>query len=98
MPEKRMKCDREFKDGAVRLVLDTGRPIAEVSREIQVHPGTLGNWLDKAREAERPDGLGLSEREELLKLRREVHELRMQRDVLKRSVVLWVDEAMGRRP
>jgi transposase len=53
MPEKRMKCDREFKDGAVRLVLDTGRPIAEVSREIQVHPGTLGNWLDMAREAER---------------------------------------------
>lgn len=98
MPEKRRKFDPEFKDGAVRLVLDTGRPIAEIAREIDVHPGTLGNWLDKAREAERPDALGLSEREELLKLRREVHELRMQRDVLKRSVVLWVDEAMGRRP
>lgn len=57
-----------------------------------------GNRVDKAREAERPDALGLSEREELVKLRREVHELRMQRDVLKRSVVLWVDEAMGRWP
>jgi len=35
--------------------LDTGRPIAEIARKIDVHPGTLGNWVDQAREAERPD-------------------------------------------
>lgn len=98
MPENRRKYDPEFKEGAVRLVLDTGRPIAEIAREIDVHAGTLGNWVDKARDAERPEALSGSEREELVKLRREVHELRMQRDVLKRSVVLWVDEAMGRKP
>ena len=98
MPERRRKYDREFKEGAVRLVLDTGRPIAEIAREIDVHPGTLGNWVDQARQAERPETLTGSERDELNRLRREVHELRMQRDVLKRSVVLWVDEAMGRRP
>ena len=33
MPEKRMKYDQEFKDGAARLVLDTGRPIAVIARE-----------------------------------------------------------------
>lgn len=98
MSEKRQTHDSEFKDGAVRLVLDTGRPIAAIAREINVHPGTLGNWVARAREAERPESLSGSERDELLRLRREVHELRMQRDVLKRSVVLWVDEAMGRRP
>ena len=42
-------------------------------------------------------GLHESEREELYRLRRENSELRMQRDVLKRSVVLWVDEATGRK-
>lgn len=98
MPETRRKFDPEFKEGAVRLVLDTGRPIAVIAREIDVHPGTLGNWVEKARDAERPETVSGSERDELIKLRREVHELRMQRDVLKRSVVLWVDEAMGRRP
>ena len=98
MPERRRKFDPEFREGAVRLVLETGRPIAEIAREIDVNPGTLGNWVDKARQADRPETLDGSEREELVRLRREVHELRMQRDVLKRSVVLWVDEAMGRRP
>ena len=98
MPEHRRKFDAEFKEGAVRLVIDSGRPIAEIAREIDVHPGTLGNWVDKARAAARPETLGESERQELLRLRKENHELRMQRDVLKRSVVLWVDEAMGRKP
>lgn len=97
MPEKRRKFDPDFREGAVRLVLDTGRPIAEIAREIGVHEGTLGNWVAKAKEARPPDELSPSERDELNRLRKENTELRMQRDVLKRSVVLWVDEAMGRK-
>ena len=42
------------------------------------------------------DEVSESERAELLRLRREIAELRLQRDVLKRSVALWVNEAMGR--
>ena len=83
-------------------MLDTGRPIAEVARELGVHPGTLGNWVDKRRAAlatgQSAGRLGEDERVELTRLRKENAELRMQRDVLKRSVVLWVDEAMGRKP
>lgn len=83
-------------------MLDTGRPIAEVARELGVHPGTLGNWVDKRRAArargQGPGTVSEDERAELIRLRRENAELRMQRDVLKRSVVLWVDEAMGRKP
>jgi transposase len=92
------KFDEDFKQGAVRLVLETGKPIAQVARELGVNDGTLGNWVAAARR-DREGGnapLSESERAELERLRRENTELRMQRDVLKRSVALWVDEAMGR--
>jgi transposase len=56
--------------------------------------GTLGNWVKQAREAaEGTRGLSKDDVEELKRLRSEVAELRMERDVLKRSVVLWVKEA-----
>jgi transposase len=92
------KYDEDFKQGAVQLVTQTGKPIAQVARELGVNEGTLGNWCAKARRAA-GDGTGElseSERAELERLRKETIELRMQRDVLKRSVALWVDEAMGR--
>jgi transposase len=94
MPEKRKKYDREFREGAVRIVEETGKPIAQVARDLGVVEGTLGNWVKRARdEAEGAKGLSKDDREELKRLRGEVAELRMERDVLKRSVVLWVKEA-----
>ncbi len=44
MPEKRMEYDREFREGAVRIVEETGKPVAQVARDLGVHEGTLGNW------------------------------------------------------
>jgi transposase len=98
MARTRRKFDEDFKQGAVRLVVETGRPIAQVARELGINEGTLGNWCAKQRRERDGDGVALSESEraELERLRRENTELRMQRDVLKRSVALWVDEAMGR--
>jgi transposase len=43
------KFDEDFKQGAVRLVFETGKPIAQVARELGVNEGTLGNWVVKAR-------------------------------------------------
>jgi transposase len=98
MVETRRKFDQDFQQGAVRLVLETGKPIAQVARDLGVNAGTLGNWVGRERRAQqRGDGaLSEDERAELVRLRRENAELRMQRDVLKRSVALWVQEAMGR--
>lgn len=98
MGQRYRKFDEDFRQGAVRLVLETGKPIAQVARELGVHEGTLGSWV--AKERSRRDGTGaalsLDERAELAVLRKENAELRMQRDVLKRSVALWVTDAMGR--
>ena len=94
MPQKRKKYDREFREGAVRIVEETGKPIAQVARDLGVNEGTLGNWVNRARaEREGRGELTVDDAAELKRLRDEVAELRMERDVLKRSVVLWVKEA-----
>ncbi|MFV0535484.1 MAG: transposase [Cumulibacter sp.] len=94
MSEKRNKYDREFREGAVRIVEETGKPIAQIARDLGVNEGTLGNWVQRARADREGRGeLREDQFDELKRLRAEVAELRMERDVLKRSVVLWVKEA-----
>jgi transposase len=96
--EARRRFDREFKEGAVRIVRETERPIAQVARELGINEGTLANWVGQDRRARERGhgGLRENERVELVRLRRENAELAMERDVLKRSVALWVKDAMGR--
>jgi transposase len=97
--ETRRKFDRDFREGAVRLVRETGKPVAQVARDLGVNEGTLGNWVNAdRRRREGGDGqLSEDERAELVRLRRENAELAMRCDVLKRSVALWVHDAMGGR-
>ena len=83
MSEKRAKYDREFREGAVRIVEETGKPIAQVARDLGVVEGTLGNWVQRARAGREGRGeLSKDDVAELKRLRAEVAELRMERDVL----------------
>ena len=47
MSVERARYSPEFKDEAVRLVIDSGRPIAQIARELRISDGTLGNWVTK---------------------------------------------------
>jgi transposase len=96
---KRRTYDAEFREGAVRIVLETGKSAAQVARDLGVHEATLQNWVHAARRASESGAgpLEESEREELRRLRGEIQQLRkdvaelgMERDVLKRCMVLWV--------
>ena len=72
MPEKRRKFDREFREGAVRIVRETNKPIAQVAAALGIHAGTLANWV-KQNKINRGETEGLSgdERVELARLRAE---------------------------
>ena len=94
---ERRSFDREFREGAVRVVRETGKPIARVARELGLNEGTLGRWVNLDRRAREGEGsLSENERDELNRLRKENAELAIKRDVLKRSAALWVKEAMRR--
>jgi transposase len=47
---------REFREGAVRIVRETGRPIAQVARELGLQKGTLGRWVNLDRRARDGEG------------------------------------------
>ena len=87
------KFPPEFRRDAVAMVLDESRSIAEVARATGVNPGTLGNWVGQARvERGERDGLSSEERADLVELRAENAQLRMERDLLKRSLAFWIKE------
>jgi transposase len=87
------KFPPEFRRDAVAMVLDESRPIAEVARATGVNAGTLGNWvgLERIERGERA-GLTVDERSDLVEVRAENAQLRMERDLLKRSLAFWIKE------
>src|SRR5215213_2151919 len=101
-PRNRRQFTAEFKRDAVELVGSSGRPIAEIARELGIYDSTLGNWVRQDRiDRGEQDGLTSDEQTRLRELERENARLRMERDLLKRTVAFWVKEqpsTIGRRP
>jgi transposase len=89
----RREFTQEFKRDAVELVRTSGRPIAHVAAELGIYDSTLGNWVrqDRIDRGER-EGLSSDQQARLHELERENARLRMERDLLKRTVAFWVKE------
>ena len=84
----------EFKAGAVRLVLDEGKTVAQAARDLGLTASSLRVWVDRAR-ADRTGGktgLTTEERAEMAALRKEVRTLRMERDILKKAAAFFAKE------
>jgi transposase len=95
---KRKNYTPEYRRDAAHLVIDTGRPIATVAREIGVGEQLLGRWvaIERSRSDDPPGALDVNERAELERLRVEVGELRMDREFLKKATAFFVSENNGR--
>jgi len=97
MPKRkrpRRKFTDEFKTGAVRLVLDEGKTVGAVARELDLTASSLRIWVDRAR-ADRTKGktgLTTAEREELARLRKENRELRTEREILKNAAAFFAKD------
>jgi len=91
---RRGRYPRELRRDVATLVIDQGRSAAEVAREMNLVEQTVASWVRQERvdRGER-EGLSTEEREELVKLRREVKRLSTERELLKRAVAFWVKES-----
>lgn len=91
MSAMRKKYSREYRDEAVKLVLDTSRPIAEVARELGLNDGTLGNWVNIYRRdhaGEEPP-LDVSERARLREAERLLRDVKMENEFLKKAAAYF---------
>jgi len=90
------KYTPEYRETAVAMVRETGKAIAEVARDLGVNEGTLGNWVsaDRRRRGEqREDQVNETERAEVVRLRRENAQLRMEKEILKKAAAFFVTES-----
>ena len=86
----------EFKAGAVRLVLEEGKTVAQVARDLDLTETAFRNWVEKARADQgkgKPGALTSAEREELSHLRKENRQLQIERDILKRAAAFFAKES-----
>jgi len=91
----RRQFSEEFRAGAVRLVLDEGKTIGAVARELDLTPSSRANWVKYA-QADRTKGktgLTTAEREELARLRKENRILEEERDILKKAAAFFAKQS-----
>ena len=95
MGNTRREFTPEYKDEAVKLVINTGRAVAVVARELGIKEQSLGRWVNafKARQEAGDGALSETERVELARLRKEVSDLKLDRAFLKKASLFFAQEA-----
>ena len=95
MGRTRREFTPEYKDEAVKLVINTGRPVATVARELGINEASLGRWVNtfKARNDTGEATVTESERAELQRLRKENADLKLDRAFLKKASLFFAQEA-----
>jgi transposase-like protein len=92
--QARKKYTQAYKDEAVELVVSSGRPIAEIARDLGINEATLGGWVSKAKESgkvkDKP--LNTDERARLKELEEENRRLKMERDFLKKAAAWFASQ------
>jgi transposase len=99
MGAKRRSFSPEFKQEAVRVLLESGRPLAHVARELAVRPEQLREWQRQIQAASGEDvspATPRSDAEELRRVRRELEVVRQERDFLKKAAVSSTGECNTR--
>jgi transposase-like protein len=84
----------EYREEAVKLVIETSRSIAQVAKELGINEGTLGNWVNAYRRehaGEEPP-LSVSDRARLREVERENRELRMEVEFLKKAAAYFAKD------
>jgi len=91
MTGHRRRFSPQFRAEAVQMVIETGKPIAEVARDLGVHDGTLGNWVNAwRRDNPEPDqAISPVERARVKELEDEVRRLRMENEFLKKAAAFF---------
>ena len=91
---QRQKYSLEFREQAVRRVIDGPRPVVDVAKDLKLQEGTLSNWVRQYRVDHPVDEkpLTISERARLVELEKEVRELRMKTEFLGKAAAFFAQE------
>jgi transposase len=85
---------KEFREGALQLVREGERPIAQIARDLGIAESCLRRWIKQAEldRGQRDDGLTTREQEELRRLRRENARLRQEKEILRKAAAFFARE------
>jgi transposase len=94
MPRPRRFFPPEYKAEVVELIRSAGKTAGQVARELDLTETAVRQWVKQADldAGRRTDGLTTAERDELRQLRREVRDLREEREILRKAAVFFARE------